>query len=238
MQLFLIIFGIAVILIFLEPVFEDVFNLATIVGITVGSFPLFIGILWKSLNEKLKLILLIVYAVGFVIMLVLMSIILLCGKTKATTQNAVIVLGCSVKGDKPSLSLIKRVDTAYSFLLKNKGSVAILSGGKGPDENISEAVCMKNMLLEKGISSERLLIDDKSTTTDENIRFSLKLINDYDLSKNVAIASSEYHQLRAKMICSRYGLTAFAQSSKTKISILPTFLLREIFAIIKEKLRH
>jgi uncharacterized SAM-binding protein YcdF (DUF218 family) len=167
-----------------------------------------------------------------------MLVIYIHGKTNATSQNVIIVLGCSVKGDVPSLSLIKRVDTAYDFLMKNQSSVAVLSGGQGKDEYISEAVCMKNLLLEKGISENRLILEDKSTTTDENIAFSLKLMNDRGLPKQVAVASSEYHQLRAKMICKRYGLVAFSQSSKTKTTILPTFLLREIFAILKEKLRH
>lgn len=234
MQLFLIIFGIALILIFLVPIFEDVFNIATIIGIIGGIIPLMLGFLWNTVNRKLSYIILIVYGVGFVITLAAMLGVYFAGRTKASTQNVIIVLGCRIKGDRPSLSLIKRVDIATDFLNSNPKSVAILSGGQGADENLSEALCMHNMLAKKGIDKSRLIMEDKSTNTDENIRFSLKLIEDFGFSKNAAIATSEYHQLRAKMICKRYGITAYAQSSKTKLTILPTFLLREILGIVKE----
>lgn len=229
MQIFLIIFGLITLFIFIEPIFEDVFNIATIIGSIGGVFPLVLGLLWNKIGNVQKSILAIIYFFALFVILLFMLIILLKGKTKAAGQKTIIVLGCSVKGDKPSLSLIKRVDAAYDFLIKNKDSIAVLSGGQGPDENISEALCMYDMLIEKGIDKGRLLIEDKSTTTDENIRFSKKLI----LSNEVAVATSEYHQLRANIICRRYGLNAFAQSSKTKLTILPTFLLREILGIIK-----
>lgn len=236
MQLFLIIFGIILILIFLLPIFEDVFNIATIIGIIGGAVPLILGFLWNIANRNLSYTILIIYSIGFAVTLAAMLGIYFAGRTKAATQDVIIVLGCRIKGDRPSLSLIKRVDTAYDFLKSNPKAAAILSGGQGADENLSEALCMYNMLAEKGIEQSRLIMEDKSTNTDENIRFSLKLIEDFGFSKKAAIATSEYHQLRAKMICRRYGITAYAQSSKTKLSILPTFLLREILGIVKERI--
>ena len=230
MQIFLIIFGIIIILLFLQPIFEDVFNIATVIGCVIGAFPLILGILWKTLNTKLALILLTVYATAFVILLILMLIILIRSKSNANGQKVIIVLGCSVKGDRPSLSLLKRVDAAYNYLADFPDSFAVLSGGQGKDENISEAECMYKLLVQKGIDKKRLILEDKSKTTDENIKFSKQLIN----TDSVAIATSEYHQLRAHMICNRYGLKAYAQSSHTKLNILPTFLLREILAITKE----
>ena len=232
MNVFLIIFGIIIILLFLQPIFESVFNIATIIGCGAGAFPLMLGLLWKKADTKLALILLVLYAVLFAMLLLLMLIILVKGKTTATNQGTIIVLGCSVKGDKPSLSLLKRINTAYDFLAKNKNAIAVLSGGQGKDENISEAQCMYNLLTQKGIDKKRLILEDKSKSTDENIRFSKSLIAD----DTVAIATSEYHQLRAKMICKRCGLKAYAQSSHTKPNILPTFLLREVLGIAKELL--
>lgn len=230
MKLFLIFLGIFIIFIFIEPIFEDVFNIATIIGSMGGAVPLLLGLAWHKINIIPRNILTAVYFVGFLVLLLAMIFILLNGKTKAAKQEVIIVLGCSVKGDKPSLSLIKRVDTAFDYLSKNKNAVAVLSGGQGPDENISEALCMFNMLSEKGIDENRLITEDKSTTTDENIRFSKKLMN----TSEAAIATSEYHQLRAKIICKRYGIKAYAKSSHTKLTILPTFLLREVLGIIKE----
>lgn len=238
MQLFLIIFGIIIVLLFAEPIFEDVFNIATVAGIGAGIFPTVLGLLWNRANDTVKCVLAVLYFAGIALLLCLMLIIFAKGKTNAAGQRAIIVLGCSVKGSRPSLSLIHRVDAAYNFLVKNPKAFAILSGGQGPDEDLSEAQCMYNMLTEKGISPSRLFKEDKSTNTDENIKFSLEIIKSLGLGSEIAVATSEYHQLRAKMICKRYGLTAYAQSSKTKLIILPTFLLREIPAIVKEKLCH
>ena len=236
MKIFLIIYAIAIIIIFAEPIFEDVFNMGTIVGCGFGFLSLLCGIFWNDLPQGAKKYIAFLFIVINFALYVPMLFIKRKGQKTATDQKVIIVLGCSVKWDKPSLSLIKRVDAAYLHLLSNPESVAILSGGQGRDEAISEAKCMYDMLVYKGISKDRLIIEDKSTTTNENIKYSVKLLKKYHLPNEVAIASSEYHQLRADIIARHYGLIPFAQSSETKPNILPTFLLREVFAIIKTKL--
>lgn len=234
MQIFLIATGILILLVFIIPLFEDVKNSATAVGTAGGLFPLAVGLLWEKIGTHTGLIVAIAYYIGLAVLLCFMLIILIKSKSTATNQSVIIVLGCKVKGDKPSLSLVKRVDAAYAFLTENESAVAVLSGGQGADESISEARCMYNMLTEKGIDKKRLILEDKSKTTDENIRFSARLIN----TDSVAIATSEYHQLRAKRICERYGLRAYAKSSPTKPIILPTFLLREVMAMVKEIMKN
>lgn len=238
MTIALFIIGILMIAAFLLPVFEDVFNAGSIAGILGGIYIAVLGILFNRINPVAWYILFTFAVLGSVITITLMCILYFKGKTKAKNETVILILGCRVKWDKPSLSLIKRVDTAYDFLMKNPNAIAILSGGQGSDEAISEAECMKNLLLEKGIDKSRLILEDKSTTTDENISFSLKLIEALGLDKTIAVATSEYHQLRAAMICRRYGLKPTPQSSKTKLTILHVFLLREIFGIIKELIKN
>ncbi len=234
MTVILLIIGILIIAAFSLTVFEDVFNAGNIAGILGGLYIVVLSILFNRINNTLWHILFAAAILGIALTITLISMIYLKGKTKADKERVIIVLGCRVKWDRPSLSLIKRVDTAYDFLTKNPKAVAILSGGQGKDEALSEAECMKNLLLEKGIDKNRLILENKSTTTDENIAFSLKIIDALGLDKSVAIATSEYHQLRASLICKRYGLEAKAQSSKTKPTILHVFLIREIFGLIKE----
>lgn len=234
MTIALLITGILIIAVFSLTVFEDVFNAGNIAGILGGIYITALGLMFNRINHTLWIILFVAAALGIVSVITLMSFIYIKGKTKACNEKVIIVLGCRVKWDKPSLSLIKRADAAYDFLMKNPKALAILSGGQGKDEALSEAECMKNLLLEKGIDKSRLILEDKSTTTDENIAFSLKLINSLGLDKEIAVATSEYHQLRASMICNRYGLKSSPQSAKTKLTVLHVFLLREIFGIIKE----
>lgn len=236
MQIALIIIGAAVFLLFAIAVFDRVLNFGNIAGMLFGIAYIVIGLLMNRTDSSNQKYIFIIALCVLLLTILKMREIYAAGKTKISSQKVIIVLGCRVRGDEPSLSLIKRVDAAYKFLLFNPESVAILSGGQGKDENISEAQCMQQFLYARGISKDRLILEDRSTSTDENIRFSLQIIETLDLDRNVAIATSEYHQKRAANICKKYGINSTPVSSKTKWTLLPTFLLRELFAEIKEKL--
>ncbi len=238
MQIALIIIGAVVFFLFAIAVFDRVLNFGNIAGMLFGIAYIVIGLLMNRTDSSNQKYIFIIALCVLLLIILKMREIYAAGKTKISAQKVIIVLGCRVRGDEPSLSLIKRVDAAYKFLLFNPESVAILSGGQGKDENISEAQCMQQLLYARGISKNRLILEDRSTSTDENIRFSLQIIETLDLDRNVAIATSEYHQKRAANICKKYGLNSTPVSSKTKWTLLPTFLLRELFAEIKEKLRH
>lgn len=238
MQIALIIIGAVVFLLFAIAVFDRVLNFGNIAGMLFGIAYIVIGLLMNRTDSSNQKYIFIIALCVLLLTIFKLREIYAAGKTKISEQKVIIVLGCRVRGDEPSLSLIKRADAAYKFLLFNPESVAILSGGQGKDENISEAQCMQQLLYARGISKNRLILEDRSTSTDENIRFSLQIIETLDLDRNVAIATSEYHQKRAANICKKYGLNSTPVSSKTKRTLLPTFLLRELFAEIKEKLRH
>ncbi|MDD6729292.1 MAG: YdcF family protein [Eubacteriales bacterium] len=233
MQTVLITAGAVILLLFVLPLFHGVLNAGNFCGMASGVASLVIGITWNSYSFNERKIF------AFVILFVIIAFTALCvsvvksGKSNAKGQKVLIVLGCRVKGYTPSVALQKRVDSAYFYLLQNPNAVAVLSGGKGRDEFISEAQCMKNMLTDRGISADRLFLEDKSTSTYENIRFSMKYFEQLGTDE-IAVATSEYHQKRAQLICRRFGLTAYAVSSKTAPSLLPTFALRELFALAKE----
>lgn len=237
MQTILIVLSILIFLLFLLPLFYGVHNFGTAVGVFLGACFFACGYFWEKMNFTMQK-----YS-AFVLFVVVVSLILLCervkhfGRDTAKNQQVIIVLGCRVKGDVPSVALQKRAESAYFYLLKNPESVAVLSGGQGRDESISEAQCLKNLLVDRGISSKRLFLEERSVSTEQNIRFSKEIIKANGFSTDVAIATSEYHQFRAAMICKKYKLTAYAVSSETQPLLLPTFLLRELPAIINEKLK-
>ena len=88
----------------------------------------------------------------------------------------IVVLGAQVKGNRPSLALSHRIWEAAEYLEENPETKAILSGGKGTGEDISEAQCMRQELEKLGISEERLIEENKSTSTQENIAYSYALL--------------------------------------------------------------
>lgn len=148
--------------------------------------------------------------------------------------ETVVVLGCAVYGERPSLMLKERMDAAYEYLAEHEDSVCILSGGKGPGEDISEAECMYRYLLKKGIAGERLFKEERSTSTRENINFSKSIIEENGLEKKIAIATNEFHEYRAGRIAKSQGIEAAAVPGKTAWWLFPTYYVRELYGIVYE----
>lgn len=146
----------------------------------------------------------------------------------------VVVLGCRVYGDRPSLSMQERLEAAYEYLVEYEDSVCVLSGGKGDGESITEAECMYRYLIRKGIAPERLYKEEASTTTRENLLFSKELIEEQGLNPVIAIATSEYHEYRAGLIAENLGIEYAAVPGKTALWLFPTYYVRELYAILYE----
>lgn len=154
-----------------------------------------------------------------------------CAEYSASNETTVIVLGCRIWGSNPSSALKARVRSASDYMNQNPDAVAILSGGQGSDEDLTEAQCMYNLMLENGIDPKRLYLEDKSTSTDENIAFSKKIIEENNLSTDVAVSTTDYHQKRAAMICKKNGLKAASLPSKCSRATRATFFTREVFGV-------
>jgi uncharacterized SAM-binding protein YcdF (DUF218 family) len=151
---------------------------------------------------------------------------------KPDSSDTVIVLGCKVKGTRPSLMLKRRLDSACEYLENNSEVLVIVSGGKGSDEEISEAECMKAYLIEKGIAPERIYKEDKSTSTYENFKFSKEIMQEYNLGSNLTVVTDGYHQLRAGIIADSLGIKTNAVSAHTSWWLVPTYWVREWFAVV------
>lgn len=246
-QLLFIGFGGYYLFMFVCPVFHMISNIGNILGAFMSLCAILAGVFmnrimqlckkhYKSKKGKILLnTLFTVFAVGLICFSLALGSVVSCAKTTADNQNTIIILGCAVRGETPSFTLSSRINAACDYLMKNPDSVAILSGGQGNNEDISEAQCMYNILTEKGISSERLYLEDKSTNTGENIAFSKQVIDEYNLSTRVAIVSSDYHLKRAKMICEKNGLEdAGTISAASTYFDKPTFYLREVLGVVKE----
>lgn len=146
----------------------------------------------------------------------------------------VIVLGCNVKESGPSLMLQRRIEAAYEYLSENEESICIASGGKGDDEPMSEAQAIRDRLIELGISPDRIYMEDQSVNTFQNIRNSLTILDELGLERRAVIVTSEFHQLRASIIADKQGLETYSKSSRTSLSLLPSFWIREWLGVLHE----
>lgn len=142
----------------------------------------------------------------------------------------IIVLGAKVNGETPSLALACRIDAAYEYLVDNPGTVALLSGGRGPGEDISEAEAMRRELCGRGISPERLILEDRSTSTEENIRFSYdKLpIGGY----KIGIVTNNFHVWRAVRVAEKLGgHRLYGISAAYPNLLIVNYTLRELVTV-------
>ena len=123
-------------------------------------------------------------------------------------EVTVLVLGCRVIGEKPSIMLRDRIEAAYDYLMAHPEAKCIATGGQGYNEGISEAECIRRELVTMGIDPSRIYKEDQSTSTSENLRFAARIIAAENLPTTVAVASDNFHQLRADIYAKRSGLDA------------------------------
>ena len=147
-----------------------------------------------------------------------------------------IVLGTQVKGSRPSLALMQRLVKAKETAQECPDLTFILSGGQGQGEDISEAQCMWDYLTANGVSSDRLILEDRSTTTRENLLFSDRLTG--CSKKSTALISNDFHIYRALKIARSVGyedVRGIAAGSEPLMK--PHYIVREAVALAALTLR-
>ena len=194
-----------------------------------------------------------VYAVGLIFYMV--SFTALCAYIFAEEHNAppieslpentvVLTLGAKVEATgQPGKVLKRRLDTTYKILSEREDLVCVVSGGQGSDEPISEAECMKNYLVKLGVSSERIIMEDKARNTIENIENTLALLREVGFSEEkdgyggLAVVTTNFHLPRAKYLSGRLGVDMekayFYPAPNTGVFTLYTFLVREYMSYCK-----
>lgn len=145
----------------------------------------------------------------------------------------IIVLGAQVRGDRITRSLKERLDKAITYLKENPSTIAIVSGGRGKGENLTEAEAMKRYLTEHNIAGSRIIKEDKSTNTNENILYSKEFITKPDAK--VAVVTNGFHVFRAKSIAKKQGLTEIQGLSAPSDPVLfVNYYVREFFGVLKD----
>ena len=145
-----------------------------------------------------------------------------------------LVLGAKVNANGPSLTLRNRIDAAYGYLTAHPDCTAVLSGGQGSDEPMSEAKCMFDELVKMGIDPARLLMEDQSTNTWENMKFTLALLEKtYGKAPDrIALLSSEFHLYRAGLFAGQFGLETVGVPAETTLPVLKVnYFIREAVAV-------
>ena len=161
----------------------------------------------------------------------------------AYDKDAVIILGCMIRKDgSPTPLLAHRVKAAYDFARRQEAATGkslsfVTSGGQGKNEPRSEAAAMQDLLLSLGVPKERILLEDRSVNTLENMTFSREILEENMGQVKTAFATTNYHVLRGGIYARRVGLCSEGCAGKTRWYFWPNGFVREMAALLVEKRR-
>lgn len=218
------------------------FSLGLIMPLILGTPLLFIGIFWGTVMKlyyHYKIGKILVYFVAFAyisfgITLSITTALTFTASTATPPQNAdaIIVLGCGVKGERVTLTLANRLNKAIEYLNANPNTIVVVSGGQGKGEDISEALAMKRYLVGKNIDENKIYMEDKSTSTVENFKFSNEIINDlFPNGAKIVFVTTSFHVFRAELVAKKAGIQADGIGSESVWYITLNNYLRECAAI-------
>ena len=150
-------------------------------------------------------------------------------------EKAIIVLGAGLRGERVSDVLRRRLVAAQLAYEQNPDALLVVTGGQGRGEDIPEAVAMRRWLVERGVPEEKIILEDKSTSTLENLSFSIPLLEEQGISPNepVALVTNAFHCYRAREYAKKLGYSDMCSipASMSFISIVPSYG-RELLAIL------
>lgn len=179
--------------------------------------------------------------IGFLILIFIqVDVIVFGNKSKPIKSDCIIVLGCQVKGTSPSPFLQARLNDSIRLYKEGYGKYIIVSGGKGTGEDITEASAMKVFLLGKGIDKNKIIMEDKSKNTMENLSFSKNVMESKGFKTGVVV-SNKYHLKRVSLMSkklkmntsysgvfvSHYALTEYKGYAREVLGILKFLVLKK-----------
>lgn len=238
------VFSAAVLLWGILPLFSAVLNVGCISLIVIGAMGLytcvrfptvsgFVQQVWHSAAGKGIVIAAAVLLVALVAVFTLVSVKMVRANHRVPAKNAtVVVLGAAVRGDRPSRSLKVRLDAAAEYLREHPAAACVVSGGQGRDEICTEASVMRTYLISVGIAPERIYVEDRATSTYENIVFSQEIIEKNGLDPHIAIATQEFHQYRAQRFAVKAGISDVgAVTAHSRLDLLGCYWMRDFFGV-------
>ena len=199
-------------------------------------FLMFAIMVWTELWNKLPGFLHLLFWIAVLIVLVLFFVLegqILSGFHEKGEKDLdyIIVLGAQVRADGPSPVLAYRLDRAYDYLTENPDTICIVSGGQGYNEPCTEAEAMAKYLMERGVPEEKVIQEKEATTTKQNIRFSMALM---EADASVGIVTNNFHVYRSLHIAEDEGLrNVCGIAAGSRRFYLPNNMYREFFALGK-----
>ena len=205
-----------------------------IVVLCTGIFYLKIKKLFKKRFFKVIRILLIILVLAEIL---LVSFIAVYGVSDNAEYNedAVIVLGAGIRGERVTLPLKLRLDKAIEYHHKNPDAKIIVTGGQGFQETVTEAYAMEKYLLENGVDKDKIIKEEKATSTSENMKFSKEILDaEFENDYSVVIVTNNFHVFRGATIAKKTGFhkVSHIHAGLQWYNLMPCYI-RESLAVMK-----
>lgn len=242
----LAVFFIYLMTLFFRTVCANIYNIGNFFGLTSCAFlalcclanekvEIIIKKIWTKRTGRVFLIILgAIIAILSTICIIFSVLMAKAMNNEPETSHPVIVLGCKVYGTNPSPMLKRRLEAAKEYLDKYPDEIVVVTGGQGNGEDIPEAKAMHDWLIKNGIEEKRIIVEDKSVNTSENLENAKKLLDDVCKTDKVVIITDGFHQYRASFLAKQYGLKTYAVNAKTNPDYVPTFWVREWVGLAKD----
>ncbi len=210
------------------------FNLGIVACYLISIFFIVIGFV-KELG-KFKILV----NIGFVligIVAVFSTFLYIYGHNDTITYNedALIVLGAGINGERVTYPLSKRLDEAVIFHGENPSGIIVVSGGQGPQEKITEALAMERYLINKGVNPNIIIKEEQATSTYENFMYSKDILDEYFKGEyNIGFVTTDFHIFRAEQTAKKVSYEKVTHvSSRSQTYSVPINYTREMMALIK-----
>ncbi len=224
---------------FLSPVLVGMLHIGMVYP-AVGFLSV-AAVLWfwetvKSFLLRHKAVLIsccVLVAVAVAVVLVPLGLMTHAAWQTPTSNATVIVMGCQVLENRPSVMLQDRCSAAVAYLKQHPDSNCVATGGLGEGATITEARAIYNYLVANGIEAHRIALEERSTNTCENMTFAANVIQQKGWNPHVAIVSDSFHQWRSAYFAQQNGLIPAAVNCTTRPTMIPGYWAREVIAVYK-----
>ncbi len=208
--------------------------LATVLGVFLFLYAIIPGVFHFLLRNKFGRIIKILLVFTLIFFVFFSTLITVAGRNDSVTykENAIIVLGAGIHGETVSRVLALRLDAALTYYQMNPLAYIVVSGGQGDGESITEAEAMSRYLVARGVPADKIILEDRATSTLENFTFSKELLDErFGGYYQVGYITNHFHIFRADRTCAKAGLRSTRLHAENDlITLLPDYL-RECCAI-------
>lgn len=226
------------------PAFIGICNIGVVTASGIAAFVFVTALLWHLVEEHrgvltnvICTVVGVLFTVGLLAFCFVSGLMLKASMTEVPEdcpQYTVVVLGCLIHGDQPSWMLTDRLDRAYEVLRDNPDVKCVVTGGQGDNEDYTEAYVMKKYLVEKGIDPSRIVTEEASGNTEENLLYAKNAIELNGLSRNIVIVTDRFHELRARIWAEKAGFPhIYAACCETRPYLVVGYWFREMFGLAR-----